>query len=1137
MLLSDLVSNITLVGSFTKLSLSHELHSSKSVLLGTNKIGDYPREETMQSICQHLDGYYLLGKRIWKQQNTLQPLNFTASKMLCTDNFIAFTDPNINGFRSSIGIQRNQDWLMNPDFALDDTVTAFSAFQDTIYCAGSFTSTLPLAEKSLYPVLITNTTSNGQSVQAPQCQNTSISFQELSLDLAESFVISAISLTLSESATIEIKYPGHDRVLLKVNDIVCDKCLVNGDTLVQVVNPSQYGPKNSLRILGNATMSFIRVYSREQTLFADSKLHLSCTPTLTTLVGTWTPLPQFGLVAHLGSGQQAHLDFKPVIVVSGVYELSVLIPVCGQEGNPCDNTLNATVQVISQSQVKNTFDIDNLSTGQKIYPLGNVTLEPGDLIRFIAAPNRDTALYSITIKRQERRDLFGLASLNLTESNPTWQGLLNQPLPPRSQVNAVVRHANGIVYLGGAFDLSRPAFFGFIQDGKLEPIGGLDGPVRDMKQFAEFILLVGDFSLSPNGRNIAVFDTINRQWKAVAGGLDAGGDVIVQDSTRSMAVISGRFGAFHDGLNGSPVNSPNLVRWNVDNNQLDPIKVEGIVDALAFNQQQLLIAGDMDLSFNASNIAEMTPTGMNTFQVDTGLLSAGVWSGTRFYAATNVSHLVVHESLQYLIASGSFSSTNGSSIYVWNLKKSQPESFPLLTNDGGSVQINAIALSGNQLIAAGDFQKAGSSLCLTLCILALETKTWMALPLLTGVVSSIALGDQIYIGGKFGFGGAPVYLAVLNGLQVGPLSFSEPVQLLTATKDGTLYITTETGRLSKWQSSTITDIPLESASISSMAVADGHVFVGGNLTIQSEAFTLAVYDPANNTLQGILNTDGPIEQLLMRTTSSPTPGSTAGPSSSPPLPLWLVTLLVIMGLLFVGLGMYFFMFTKVKNKRDSMDIKYTSYIHIQRPSSEKSFKPEIEPMASSSWHNLEEESPRLFDNSLEVTLVPSQEVSGLPSPDAAKMTEDARLSFAFLNCSADSLPSIVEKRDSQMSILDEHERFFRAQTLPLSRNLTRQSFKQWTLDRALQPPRPIHHRHSYSSATHSSDSVYSTVKRHSDGIAIGTWIVNPTEKIVTAVQDYVAKDRCELSFKQGDQEGSLVSAPNHIGLFPPDTVQ
>lgn len=358
----------------------------------------------------------------------------------------------------------------------------------------------------------------------------------------------------------------------------------------------------------------------------------------------------------------------------------------------------------------------------------------------------------------------------------TWENLGN----PDHYVLALAKLGD-YLYVGGSFTAvegtaaSRVARL-HLPGRTWEPLGaGLDDRVLALEVSGDRVYAGGEFGQAGGAaaNRIAAWDTVQQAWVDLAGGVQGGMQSAV---VRALAADQGTLyvgGAF---TQTGTVAAENVAAWNGVQWQALGEGIDGTVHGLSAGPAGLYAAGNLYASgtppVEVDNAARWNPatqkwepldTGLDGDYIDLGLFPDGC---TACGAAAGFGRVFF---------AGSFKSAGGRTALraaAWDPAAGQWEA--LYNGPGGQGldgDVNAVAVMGSDVYVGGWFEHAGADEITYLAKWDSLALTWS--PLLSGPAQSgvdwgvyalAVLGDDLYVGGRFGqAGGIDVhYLARWN---------------------------------------------------------------------------------------------------------------------------------------------------------------------------------------------------------------------------------------------------------------------------------------------------------------------------------------------------------------------------------------
>ncbi|OMJ19660.1 Bud site selection protein RAX2 [Smittium culicis] len=415
-------------------------------------------------------------------------------------------------------------------------------------------------------------------------------------------------------------------------------------------------------------------------------------------------------------------------------------------------------------------------------------------------------------------------------------GTTKSPLPDSSIVRSISSYDDGMIFAGTFNSTSKNIIL--YQDGKLLPLpnGGLNGDVYSTL-YTNSTLYAGGMFTSTNDNSIRSSNIISLSFKnstadsdfSPIDGISGNVNVLSTYSPLNNTIIIG--GLFSSSNISNPSSSQGVALYNETSSLFvsPPLLGNGPTVAYSHNDYSIL-AGQFTsvAAISASGIARIRPNSelagvgsyngnlvpnkdgilqinavtLQTIDNEPPILVAGGIFNTKS-GSSNVAYLqdnsfqsldnAVDGEVLSLVSAGTYLFIGGkkntnpggfSGISIWDMKKKAFErSLPQLSTSSSNpvqdtfVSSFAIRPGSSTVIAGGNFDKAGSITCSSICTWDINELRWSPLSSqpLDGVVNSLMIvNNNLYIGGQFvnGTSSSSVLVYNFNSDTFAPLSLS-----------------------------------------------------------------------------------------------------------------------------------------------------------------------------------------------------------------------------------------------------------------------------------------------------------------------------------------------------------------------------
>jgi hypothetical protein len=346
----------------------------------------------------------------------------------------------------------------------------------------------------------------------------------------------------------------------------------------------------------------------------------------------------------------------------------------------------------------------------------------------------------------------------------------------------------GNLYIGGTFTMAGGITANSIAEwngGSWSALGsGISGSVLGLA-VSGTNLYVGGWFTSAGGvaaANIALWN--GSQWSALGAGIPT------QNGLNVLAVQGTNLYAGGSFFNAGGVAANSIAQWDGTRWSALGSGVDGIVMALAVSGTNLYVGGNFD---NAGGVASNSIAQWNGENWSN--LGSGISRGADVFALT--------VSGSNLYAGGFFNTAGGvnaNSIAVWNGSNWSALGQGIIDGDLNGPAVFALAVSGSNLYAAGDFWTAGN--VPANCIAQWNGTSWSA------------LGEGL--GGSNEYGGPEAYALAVSGNRLYVGGFFTSVDSLATTN------------VAEWTGTSWSTInPLASGWLSALTVSETNLYAGG----------------------------------------------------------------------------------------------------------------------------------------------------------------------------------------------------------------------------------------------------------------------------------------------------------------------
>ncbi|KAF7727896.1 hypothetical protein EC973_006895 [Apophysomyces ossiformis] len=384
---------------------------------------------------------------------------------------------------------------------------------------------------------------------------------------------------------------------------------------------------------------------------------------------------------------------------------------------------------------------------------------------------------------------------------------LSQQLTPGSTVKTLDASSGDVLYIGGQFFGENNTYRNIVSydyrlgGGQLValPDIGLNGNVNDLLLVGSALFVGGafngTFTNTINLNHVAQFNVDNRTWQPLEAGLDGTVERIVLSSNNASILFSGPF------MHYSQHPSSGNANWSLTASQwLEPssLIVGSVASSYVPNIESQWITGDIRSAqtYRGDIIALDDKSAYPfIFDSDRNIINAGLfWNDTIIlggrFRVGNTSNLAIFENgtwsqIQplfgevyalaihdnHLYIGGNFTGLSAegeiSSFAVYDLAKRVNVALPGIYAENGSPgSVNAIEIDPDSqtVYVGGNFAKAGSLNCASVCALQPSTLQWntVANGLSGSVQKMSALNGQVIIAGVLQVNGQTAFIARLD---------------------------------------------------------------------------------------------------------------------------------------------------------------------------------------------------------------------------------------------------------------------------------------------------------------------------------------------------------------------------------------